>query len=307
MTVTTRMRAKSCVVAVDGAISRSEGEALRSTVLEAMVDVPPAVILDLASATVAESSSLAVLLLLADDAAMWPETQLVLAGPGPAMLRHLDGLGVTERLYVWSSVEAAIAGSRDPPGVRLTRLRLPPTTEAPRVCRGFVMRQCRDLRDQVRVNVLLAASELVTNAVVHAATDIEVRVSRLGPRLRIAVRDESPIMPKMLDPTPESLHGRGLHIVRMVVFELRGQRRGADGEGRLGDLPGGARGMMTDRRTAWDRDSGTRRTCDAATLAVGAAGGSKLEVLVVSTEERQVCVTPAGGLLTNEALSVRFW
>ena len=73
-----------------------------------------------------------------------------------------------------------------------------------------------DLSDQDRVNVLLAVSELVTNAVVHAATDIEVRVSRLGPRLRVAVRDESPIMPRMLDPAPDGLHGRGLHIVRRL-------------------------------------------------------------------------------------------
>lgn len=216
MTVTTRMRAKSCVVAVEGAISRSEGETIRSAVLKAFVDVPPAVILDLSSASVADSSSLAVLLLLADDAAMWPETQLVLAGPGPTMLRYLDGLRVTERLNVWSSVDAAIAGSRDPPGVRLARLSLPPTVEAPRVCRGFVMRHCRDIGDQERVNVLVAVSELVTNAVVHAATDIEVRVSRFGPRLRIAVRDGSPIMPRMLDPAPDSLHGRGLHIVRRL-------------------------------------------------------------------------------------------
>jgi anti-sigma regulatory factor (Ser/Thr protein kinase) len=60
-------------------------------------------------------------------------------------------------------------------------------------------------------------SELVTNAVVHARSDIAVRLCRTGSgiRVEIADRDPQPAAPRPLD--PEGVGGRGLHLVNALA------------------------------------------------------------------------------------------
>jgi len=64
--------------------------------------------------------------------------------------------------------------------------------------------------DLVEVAVLLT-SELVTNAIVHAGTDLVVSVRRDGHRTRVAVRDEEVTPPRRHEPSLEG--GRGLALV----------------------------------------------------------------------------------------------
>jgi two-component sensor histidine kinase len=62
--------------------------------------------------------------------------------------------------------------------------------------------------------VLLLASELVTNAVRHAATPFELTVSVNGRGVVVAVVDQDRRHPpRLCDPGPEDTHGRGLRIV----------------------------------------------------------------------------------------------
>jgi anti-sigma regulatory factor (Ser/Thr protein kinase) len=62
--------------------------------------------------------------------------------------------------------------------------------------------------------LLLCTSEVVTNAVEHGATPIELVVDRAEDRVRVEVRDASPLPPRSgLDPGPMELRGRGLLIV----------------------------------------------------------------------------------------------
>ncbi len=65
-----------------------------------------------------------------------------------------------------------------------------------------------------RDTVLLLASELVTNAVRHAATPFDLTVSVNGRGVVVAVVDhDRRHPPKLCDPGPEDTHGRGLRIV----------------------------------------------------------------------------------------------
>lgn len=65
-----------------------------------------------------------------------------------------------------------------------------------------------------RDTVLLLASELVTNAVRHAATPFDLIVSVHGPSVEVAVVDhDRRHPPRVCDPGPEDTHGRGLRIV----------------------------------------------------------------------------------------------
>jgi len=63
--------------------------------------------------------------------------------------------------------------------------------------------------------LLLATSEVVTNAIEHGAPPIELRVERLRHHLRVEVRDTSPLGPRIRpdDVAPTELRGRGMRIV----------------------------------------------------------------------------------------------
>jgi anti-sigma regulatory factor (Ser/Thr protein kinase) len=59
----------------------------------------------------------------------------------------------------------------------------------------------------------LVMSELVTNAMIYADTDIRVSVARHEEWVRIAVRDGGAALPEQRGWALESTHGRGLVIV----------------------------------------------------------------------------------------------
>lgn len=65
----------------------------------------------------------------------------------------------------------------------------------------------------------LVASELVTNVVLHARTDLEVVVERQGEGARIEVADGSPMLPSVKDYGVEGSTGRGLRMVAAVAAE----------------------------------------------------------------------------------------
>jgi anti-sigma regulatory factor (Ser/Thr protein kinase) len=71
----------------------------------------------------------------------------------------------------------------------------------------------------------LAASEIVTNALIHAGSDVDVRLRAFADHLRLEVRDfdANPPIPSSLslaeDEIPEAEHGRGLLIVDAVADE----------------------------------------------------------------------------------------
>lgn len=66
--------------------------------------------------------------------------------------------------------------------------------------------------------VLLLVSELVTNAVRHAATEFDLTISVDGTQVTVAVIDhDSTHPPRMRDPLPEDTSGRGLRIVQELA------------------------------------------------------------------------------------------
>jgi anti-sigma regulatory factor (Ser/Thr protein kinase) len=68
--------------------------------------------------------------------------------------------------------------------------------------------------DLVEVAVLLT-SELVTNAIIHAGTDLVVTVRREGDRARVAVHDEEITPPRRREPGLDG--GRGLALVEALA------------------------------------------------------------------------------------------
>ncbi len=75
----------------------------------------------------------------------------------------------------------------------------------------------------------LLVSELVTNAVLHARTDVEVVVRRTGRGVRVDVHDHSAVTPVMRRYQDEAMTGRGLALVEELAGRW-GVDRNGDGK-----------------------------------------------------------------------------
>lgn len=81
----------------------------------------------------------------------------------------------------------------------------------------------------VRDDAVLVASELVTNAVLHARTDIEVRVTSGTVGVLVEVSDllvgaAEVLTDRAGPPDPGTEHGRGLGLVRGVAARFGAER-----------------------------------------------------------------------------------
>ncbi|GAA0448223.1 ATP-binding protein [Streptomyces sp. NPDC046215] len=91
--------------------------------------------------------------------------------------------------------------------------------------RDLLRHQRAPLREDLLHGLLLIVSELVTNAVQHAALlspEVSVEVA-LGPHwVRVAVEDDHPYRPKPLEADDDRIGGRGLLLVKTISDEAGG-------------------------------------------------------------------------------------
>src|SRR5689334_6716421 len=89
---------------------------------------------------------------------------------------------------------------------------LPARPDSVRRARHFVEgAAARAGLEQVTVDLAaVAASELVTNAVVHGRGPISIRTVLDPASLRVEVQDSSPALPRRVDPDDARGNGRGL-------------------------------------------------------------------------------------------------
>jgi anti-sigma regulatory factor (Ser/Thr protein kinase) len=98
-------------------------------------------------------------------------------------------------------------------------LTLPPAPSSARTARRAVAEVVRERDPQVADTAELLASELVANAVQHAASPLHFRVEVDADRVRLAVRDREPTLPQRRDPSPDDLFGRGLLLVEDLASD----------------------------------------------------------------------------------------
>ncbi len=113
-----------------------------------------------------------------------------------------------------------------PPDRRPMVMHLPAEPESPAVARNLVGDACcRWDRPHLLHPARLVVSELVTNAVEHAGSEITVVVSRHGDGLHLAVADAVPELPRILriaPPRPDrplDERGRGLRTVQATATD----------------------------------------------------------------------------------------
>jgi anti-anti-sigma regulatory factor len=226
--------------------------------LKQLADHPPAIICDLSQVEAIDPLCAQVFTSLRHPALGWPGTALVLCGTRRAVADTLIGSGVARRLAMYPSLDQALADARARPPRLSERLALGPVPTAAGAGRAFVAEVCgRWGQEELAGSAALLASELVTNAVIHARTAMELRVELRGPRLQVAVHDQDPNLDRVLAAKEETDRGLGLGIVDRVAASW-----GCVGTS-LAARPSGARWRCHRRRT-WSTPAGSRRPGPAA-------------------------------------------
>jgi DNA-binding NarL/FixJ family response regulator len=157
-----------------------------------------------------------------------PDTKVIITSAfardqfAPAVLRA-GAVGYLEKGMPQSRVVdeiLALAGLLEvvEQAVAAAKAQLAPELQSAGVARKFVDETLRrwDCGEQLDV-INLLVSEVVTNAIVHAGTDVEVSVELKPDAVRIEVSDETLSMPAPRDASDEETSGRGLALVEALA------------------------------------------------------------------------------------------
>ena len=115
-------------------------------------------------------------------------------------------------------------------GVRSAR-RYPPDPAIVTSVRSFAAGRLKTLQlNELRDEVELLLTELITNAIIHARTEFEIRVEASGAGVRVEVTDDNPTMPVAGTLSAAALSGRGLMLVQSMSTRWGAHRNPAGGK-----------------------------------------------------------------------------
>jgi len=185
------------VVGLEGCLCRYGGVRLASEIA-GLLQTAGTALVDLSRMEIKNQSRALVFATALNLAGGWPRARLALLGGAPAVVQLLHRTGVTRTVPHSATLTDALAAvQRRPPWVR-TYHWFEPHRDACRQARALLGEAGAVW--QVPGSVLWAGqvvlSELVANAVEHAATACQVCVESDGQRLQLAVRDYSAAWPR---------------------------------------------------------------------------------------------------------------
>jgi anti-anti-sigma factor len=211
------------VVALAGSIDLFSVPQIQCALLKVLSEQPYALICDLTGVHYLDPVCASVFATVVNHpSSRWPITSFALCGAQPPVGEILNRLQVPNFLQLYQGVEEAIDAVFARPPYLHDELLLAPTLSAPAAARAFVQQVCHywepTLPDTTVVDrAVLLASELVTNAVVHARTDLRLRLELRGDWLHLAVRDGSPRLLRVVAADPHAPGGRGLWLVEQLA------------------------------------------------------------------------------------------
>lgn len=151
--------------------------------------------------------------------------RLALCLPTQTMLDHRLRHGDGSPALVFATMQQArrVLAADVPRGLRM-QARFRPHPLSVVAARNLVAQACHRWQlHHLRHDAALIVSELASNAVQHAGTDLVVTVVRTGPELLLAVRDSDTRYPRLHEPSDEGSadalreRGRGLQLVHAVA------------------------------------------------------------------------------------------
>ena len=202
------------VVTVLGRLDRAAVPRFRTALLICLAEQPDALLVDLAAVGLGDDTAVSSLTAVARLTSRWPGTPMLVCGPSPLVASLLAGRP-RGRVAICPDVAAgrrAVAGGRT--AAPSLGDRLLPIAGAARHARDVVTEACRAWELPGLIGpASLVASELVSNAVEHAATTSTIRVTRRARHVQISVRDGSVAEPVIKHSAGQAERGRGLLLV----------------------------------------------------------------------------------------------
>lgn len=192
---------------------------LAALLLAGALDAPLALVVDLDTITTSDIAPIGAFL------AQWVTDRT----DGPELTVSANPLTPPGRLLRATLGQHAILGKallehpadRAPISAYRAHLRLPADAQSPAAARRLVARQCEAWgMHAVADRAMVIASELVSNVVQHAGTDMDITVADVAGSLRISVRDREGETPDSTTPTlPRQVTegGRGLPIIAALT------------------------------------------------------------------------------------------
>jgi anti-sigma regulatory factor (Ser/Thr protein kinase) len=222
------------VVALYGTLDQSSVARAVVTMRDCLAEAPTVLLVDVSHLVVASGAALRRIVSLVAEARAWPDARIGFCGNATETNALLAEYEPVDRPSVYSDVDAGVAAALDVPVATRTSLALRPDAEAPALARQYVVDTCTDWGiSRVAKLASLVASELVTNAVVHARTPSVMALRLANGTLHVSVRDNDPR--PMYRPVPgltgahDGDHGRGLLILDAMADEW-GTHPTADGK-----------------------------------------------------------------------------
>lgn len=146
----------------------------------------------------------------------WPAVPILLVASDPALRATLVASPLARHVPVHDTVRAALAGVGEPARRRRGEIELFPVTGSSHLGRRFVERTCRQWQVTDRVHEAMeVATELVENSIIHAGTDLRLRLELHAGGLTVAVRDGSPHDAVLREAGPTQ--AIGLHLVAALA------------------------------------------------------------------------------------------
>ena len=204
------------VVRLTGELTPAAAAVARRALADALLEEPTSVIVDLTGLTAIDEVAVQVFTGMAAQAAEWPGASLLLCAPPGPVAGAIRRAG--DPLPVYAEFGEALAAAAADPVPRRARQRLAPTVDAPREARELVADTCDEWGlPESAVAAEIIASELVTNAVRHAGTAIDLRMTLRDHQLRVSVHDRNGQPARLQTPSEADDHGRGLLIIDAVA------------------------------------------------------------------------------------------
>jgi len=206
------------VAGLFGVLNLRAARVVRDALTKCVADCPSALIVDLSATDVAMPHALTVFRAASLSQPQLPDVPLLLCVRPQTLDGHFARMSVWP-LPVFESIDAATTRVKETTHSMLrVTMPLPAAAESPGRARVCVDAVCRDWGIRHIANdSRLVVSELVTNAVSHAGSGIELELMLRDPFLLVRVRDDSPAEPRLRHGPTSTLGGRGLHLVDLYT------------------------------------------------------------------------------------------
>jgi anti-anti-sigma factor len=167
---------------------------VRTALVKLALDVPRALIVDMAKLVVPDDASLVVFTSVWKEVSEWPGVPLHLVAANDATKMRLRRNGIFRHIPVHDTVDQAIAGIDQPPSWRRAVFTIPHGGANGNKARRCIERTCHRWAcvEDIIADATVIAFELLENAMRRTAGDVRLRLELRCGKLIVAVHDNAP-------------------------------------------------------------------------------------------------------------------